>query len=84
MSLLKIKNATCLRHRKPIFNNINWTLKHGENWAIIGQTGAGKTSFIDMLLGELEVVKGDIEYPFLSDIEAQSDPRPAARYTNFR
>jgi ABC-type molybdenum transport system ATPase subunit/photorepair protein PhrA len=84
MEFIELKKSHLPPPRKPVFKNINWTLKQGENWAIIGQTGVGKTSFIEMLLGELEVVKGDIEYPFLADIEAQSDPRSAAQYANFR
>jgi molybdate transport system ATP-binding protein len=73
MHIIQLKNLTAKRTQKNVFKNINWTLKTNEHWAIIGQTGAGKSSFMDMILGEMDIEKGEILYPFLADIEAQSD-----------
>jgi molybdate transport system ATP-binding protein len=73
MNIIQLKNVFARRNNKTVFKNINWSLKTNEHWAIIGQTGAGKSSFMDMILGEMDVEKGEILYPFLSEIEAQSD-----------
>ena len=73
MNIIQLKNVFARRNNKILFKNINWTLKTDEHWAMIGQTGAGKSSFMDMILGDLTVEKGEILYPFLADIEAQSD-----------
>lgn len=73
MNIIQLKNVFARRNNKTLFKNINWTLKTNEHWAIIGQTGAGKSSFIDMILGDMTIEKGEILYPFLAEIEAQSD-----------
>jgi molybdate transport system ATP-binding protein len=65
MNIIEIKNLTAERRGIPVFEDINWTLKPNENWAIIGKTGAGKTSFIDLIMGKMTVKKGEITYPFL-------------------
>jgi molybdate transport system ATP-binding protein len=71
--VIQLKNLSAQRNRKTVFKNINWTLKTHEHWAIIGQTGAGKSSFMDLILGEMDIEKGEILYPFLADIEAKSE-----------
>jgi molybdate transport system ATP-binding protein len=73
MNIIQLKSVSARRNGKILFKNIHWTLKTDEHWAIIGQTGAGKSSFIDMILGDFTVEKGDILYPFLNEIEAQSE-----------
>lgn len=47
---------------KDIFSNINLTINAGESIAIIGGSGAGKTTFLDIILGMLEPYKGHIKY----------------------
>jgi molybdate transport system ATP-binding protein len=73
MNIIQLKNVFTKRNNKTVFKNINWTLKTNEHWAIIGQTGAGKSSFIDMILGDMDIEKEEILYPFLNEIETQSD-----------
>jgi molybdate transport system ATP-binding protein len=73
MIKIQLKNVFASRRGKILFKNINWALKTAEHWAIIGQTGAGKSSFMDMILGEMDVEKGEILYPFITDSEADSD-----------
>lgn len=41
--------------------DINYEFKHGEMYAITGTVGAGKTSLLQAILGELEVDSGSIE-----------------------
>ncbi len=65
MNIIEIENLTAQRRDKIVFEHINWTLRPDENWAIVGKTGAGKTSFIDLLMGKMTVRAGTIIYPFL-------------------
>lgn len=65
MNIIEIKNLTTERRDIAVFEDINWTLKPNESWAIIGKTGAGKTSLIDLIMGKMTVKKGSIAYPFL-------------------
>jgi molybdate transport system ATP-binding protein len=36
-----------------ILSNIDWTLRSGENWAILGHNGAGKTTFLSLVRGDI-------------------------------
>ncbi len=45
---------------KPILKDINLSVKAGENMAIVGPTGAGKTTFINLLSRFYEIDKGKI------------------------
>ena len=49
---------------------INFSIKKGEKIAIIGETGSGKSTFLDILLGLLEPNKGEVvvNHSELSDL----------------
>ncbi|XP_051031684.1 cystic fibrosis transmembrane conductance regulator [Phodopus roborovskii] len=46
----------------PVLRNINFKVEKGEMLAITGSTGAGKTSLLMMILGELEASEGKIKH----------------------
>jgi molybdate transport system ATP-binding protein len=73
MDKIQLKNVFASRQGKTVFKNINWTLKADEHWAIIGQTGSGKSSFMDMVLGDMDIENGQILYPFITGEEAESE-----------
>jgi ATP-binding cassette subfamily F protein 3 len=39
---------------------VNWTVRIGERWGIIGENGAGKSTLIKTLLGDLDPLAGSI------------------------
>ena len=45
---------------KKILDNFNFTINKGENVAIIGSSGKGKSTLIDLLIGLLEPTEGSI------------------------
>ena len=45
---------------KPILNNINLTIKKGKKIAITGETGSGKSTLVDLIIGLLEPDTGGI------------------------
>jgi ATP-binding cassette subfamily B protein len=45
---------------KPVINNFSFTAKAGEKIAIVGPTGAGKTTIINLLMRFYEVSEGQI------------------------
>lgn len=45
---------------EPALSNISLTLRKGESIALIGRSGAGKTTLVDVILGLLIPQKGDI------------------------
>jgi molybdate transport system ATP-binding protein len=48
---------------KFILSNTSWTIERNQQWAIIGANGAGKTSLVRSIVGELPIVKGTIQFP---------------------
>jgi ABC-type multidrug transport system fused ATPase/permease subunit len=53
----------------PALANIDLTFNHGESIAIVGPSGAGKTSLVDVLLGVLEPQDGLVEISGLAPIK---------------
>ncbi|MFX0011776.1 MAG: ABC transporter ATP-binding protein [Candidatus Hermodarchaeota archaeon] len=59
---IKIKNLNfCYREGDWIFNGLNLHIKRGEKLAIVGHTGAGKTSLVSLLTRYYEFQGGTIE-----------------------
>ena len=59
---IKLKNVS-FRYSKMtelVLNSINLTIKKGEKIGIIGETGCGKSTFLDILMGLLEPTSGEI------------------------
>ena len=59
---IEFKNLSFNYPNKPskIFNDLNLTIKKGEKVGIIGRTGAGKSTLIDILLGFLKPTNGEV------------------------
>src|SRR5258708_6033773 len=43
-----------------ILDRIDWTVAHGQNWAVLGANGSGKTSLLRALTGYLPPTSGTI------------------------
>lgn len=50
--LIKFSNVNVHYNDRPILNNINWTIKHGEFWQLKGPNGSGKTTILTMINGD--------------------------------
>ncbi|GJL79263.1 MAG: putative ABC transporter ATP-binding protein YlmA [Nitrospinaceae bacterium] len=56
--LVKIRNATVYLGGYKILSSINWTMSASENWAVVGNNGAGKTTFMKLVFGQLIPLHG--------------------------
>jgi ABC-type multidrug transport system fused ATPase/permease subunit len=56
---IKFKNVS-FGYKKEIFKNLNLSIKKGDKIAIVGKSGLGKTTFIDLLIGIIKPTKGEI------------------------
>jgi len=61
--MITLRNITLRRGAKVLLDQINWTIYHKQRIGIIGENGAGKTSFFSMLLNTLHADSGDIDMP---------------------
>lgn len=70
MTVFDLTNATVLRGARPAFENLNWTFREGESWAVVGPTGSGKTTLAETLLGKHIVRGGELKWPLFERLRA--------------
>lgn len=56
--LLRLTNVDLYVAYRPVLQAVNWQLRQGEHWAIFGANGAGKSSFLKLLYGDLSPALG--------------------------
>ncbi|MDN6967354.1 ABC transporter ATP-binding protein [Oenococcus sp. UCMA 17063] len=61
MNILSFQNVFLIKEDRQILNDISWTVKEKENWAILGLNGAGKTTLLKMIYGDIWPTKGKLE-----------------------
>ncbi|MDR3691698.1 MAG: ABC-F family ATP-binding cassette domain-containing protein [Fimbriimonas sp.] len=44
--------------RTILFSDLDWSVRFGDRWGIIGENGSGKSTLIKVLLGEIEPLSG--------------------------
>ena len=59
--IAELQNVSVIRNYKYILKNINWKIKKGEHWAVLGLNGAGKTTLLNMLNGYIFPSKGELK-----------------------
>lgn len=62
---------------KPVLKNVSFTAEPGKSCAIVGPTGCGKTTIINLLMRFYEPDSGAI---FINDVNIADIPRNALRY----
>jgi molybdate transport system ATP-binding protein len=56
--LLRIRRADLYVEYREVLREVNWELREGEHWAVFGANGAGKSSFLKLLYGDLSPAQG--------------------------
>jgi molybdate transport system ATP-binding protein len=50
--LVDLRNVT-VRHRgAAVFENLSWTIRSGQHWAVCGPNGSGKTTLLSLIMGD--------------------------------
>ena len=79
--MLKIENLTGGYVNIPVLKNISFKIKHGENIGVIGKTGCGKTTLVDLLLRLYNVEDNTI---FIDDIDINRIPiKTLRKYSSY-
>ena len=58
--MLQVNNLSLKFNTRVLFENVNLKFEKGNCYGIIGANGAGKSTFLKILSGELESTKGDV------------------------
>jgi molybdate transport system ATP-binding protein len=56
--LLKIARADLYVEYHAVLRNVNWSVRQGEHWAVFGANGAGKSSVLKLIYGDLSPALG--------------------------
>jgi ABC-type molybdenum transport system ATPase subunit/photorepair protein PhrA len=56
--LLRITAADLYVDYRAVLRDVNWVLREREHWAVFGANGAGKSSFLKLLYGDLSPALG--------------------------
>lgn len=60
MEVLSLSEVFVRKFDVPILSDISWSVKQGEQWAIVGGNGAGKSILLDTIAGRLMPRSGKI------------------------
>ncbi|CRH85858.1 Hemin import ATP-binding protein HmuV [Chlamydia trachomatis] len=50
--ILSMQDLSYRRQGKTILEDINWQVRKGETWAVLGLNGAGKSTLLRILMAE--------------------------------
>ena len=81
--LLSIHNAVLKLGSNTVFNDLDLQISKGENWALIGQSGSGKSALLQLIAGKFHLTAGSIRYHFHEEF-LQRNPHPDAHLTFHR
>jgi molybdate transport system ATP-binding protein len=72
LPLLSINHITVRYLNNTLFADLNFTVNPGEHWALIGQSGSGKSALLQTIAGRFNITGGDILYHFFDAFLKQS------------
>ncbi|MEW6335417.1 MAG: ATP-binding cassette domain-containing protein, partial [Thermodesulfobacteriota bacterium] len=59
--LVEMRRVTVAYGELVVLKELNWTVRRGENWAVVGPNGSGKTTLLGMITGDnLQAYANDI------------------------
>ena len=59
--MISVANVSLQYDKKVLFDEVNISFTKGNCYGIIGANGAGKSTFLKILSGEIEPTKGKID-----------------------
>ena len=59
--MIRVNNVTLSFGKRVLFDEVNLTFNKGNCYGVIGANGAGKSTFLNILSGEIDPTKGTIE-----------------------
>ena len=57
-TLLRLQQANVFLERKLVLRNIDWEIRAGQHWAVLGANGAGKSTLLKLAFGDLQPAWG--------------------------
>jgi molybdate transport system ATP-binding protein len=70
-ALTTLTNINVKFHNKALFNCLNFNINQGQNWALTGKSGSGKSVLLQTIAGNIGINGGSIAYHFMDDVHKQ-------------
>lgn len=67
LSLLSIDHITVRYLNKTLFESLSLHIRKGEQWAVLGGSGSGKSALLQTILGRFNIINGKISYAFVAE-----------------
>jgi cell division transport system ATP-binding protein len=80
-SVIKFSDVTVSYNHRPVLEDVNFSLENGEFAYLIGQTGAGKSSFLRLIYRDLLPDQGKVR---VADMDVVSLPEKKVPYLRRR
>jgi len=62
MTAFSLQNIFVRKYDSTVLSNISWDVLSGENWAVVGPNGSGKTILLDIIAAKWPILKGRLTY----------------------
>ena len=59
--LIKLEDVSLIRGQRTLLDAMSWTVREGEQWALMGPNGAGKTTVLNIINGYLWPSQGQVQ-----------------------
>ncbi len=81
--MLEVKNISFVYIENTVLNNVSFTIKQGENIAVIGESGCGKSTLLKLIYGLYDLDEGEISYDNKQILGPKSNLIPGEDYIKF-
>ena len=81
--MLEVKNISFGYIENTVLKNVSFTIKQGENIAVIGESGCGKSTLLKLIYGLYDLDEGEISYDNKQILGPKSNLIPGEDYIKF-
>jgi ABC-type Fe3+/spermidine/putrescine transport system ATPase subunit len=81
--MLEVKNISFVYIENTVLKNVSFTIKQGENIAVIGESGCGKSTLLKLIYGLYDLDEGEISYNNKQILGPKSNLIPGEDYIKF-
>ena len=81
--MLEVKNISFVYIENTVLKNVSFTIKQGENIAVIGESGCGKSTLLKLIYGLYDLDEGEISYDNKQILGPKSNLIPGEDYIKF-
>ncbi len=71
--LISLERVVLQRDGQPLSEPLDWTIRQGEHWAILGPTGVGKSALARTLAGTSSPLRGLVHHHFPGEVHRTAD-----------